>query len=310
MGSLNHLFRRYLRPNLLSYLGGALCLLGTNYLSVAIPEQIGAAVDVLADAIDLASINEHIWNIVWMGLVIIVIRTLSRVLFFNPGRDVEYRIRRDLFHNLLHLPPSFYATQNRGDIISRASSDITWIRALIGFGGLQSINLCFALSFTLWKMGTVSDVDGHHLGTNCDWYGHRSRGDSFWYPMMKLNQEKLAEISEHVLESFQSVTTIQGFQAQLAFIRALAERNQAWFDNNIQLKLVQSSILPLVALHGETLSVFCLLYLAPTGRGWDVVGREHRHVHCIVGCLGPLYALPGLDVVDLPIRSSCSRSCV
>ena len=67
MGSLNHLFRRYLRPNLLSYLGGALCLL-EQCLSVAIPEQISAAVDVLADAIDLASINEHIWNIVWMGL--------------------------------------------------------------------------------------------------------------------------------------------------------------------------------------------------------------------------------------------------
>ena len=132
----------------------ALCLLGPSIYQW--PFQNKWTVDVLADAIDLASINEHIWNIVWMGLVIIVIRTLSRVLFFNPGRDVEYRIRRDLFHNLLHLPPSFYATQNRGDIISRASSDITWIRALIGFGGLQSINLCFALSFTLWKMGSVS----------------------------------------------------------------------------------------------------------------------------------------------------------
>ena len=260
MGSLNHLFRRYLRPNLLSYLGGALCLLGTNYFSVAIPEQIGFAVDVLADATDLASINGHIWNIVWMGLVVIVVRTLSRVLFFNPGRDVEYRIRRDLFHNLLHLPPSFYATQNRGDIISRASSDITWIRALIGFGGLQSINLCFALSFTLWKMGTVSwmltgiTLAPIFIGTAIVQGAIRS-----WYPMMKLNQEKLAEISDHVLESFQSVTTIQGFQAQPAFIRALADRNQAWFDNNIQLKLVQSTILPLVALAGA-LSVFCLLY--------------------------------------------------
>lgn len=260
MGSLNQLFRRYLRPNLPSYLGGALCLLGTNYLSVAIPEQIGAAVDVLADGVSLTLINAHIANIAWMGLVVIVVRTLSRVLFFNPGRDVEYRIRRDLFHNLLHLPPAFYATQNRGDIISRASSDITWIRALIGFGGLQSINLCFALSFTLWKMGSVSwmltviTLAPIVLGTVLVQGAIRS-----WYPMMKLNQEQLAAISEHVLESFQGVTTIQGFQAQPAFIRALEERNQAWFDNSIRLKLVQSTILPLVALAGA-ISVFCLLY--------------------------------------------------
>ena len=173
---------------------------------------------------------------------------------------MEYRIRRDLFSNLLHLPPAFYATQNRGDIISRASSDITWIRALIGFGGMQSINLIMALSLTLWKMGSISwiltaiTLAPILVGTTIVQGAIRS-----WYPMMKLNQVYLADISEHVLESLNGITTIQGFQAAPAFIRELSLRNKAWFDNNIQLKLVQSSILPLVALSGGT-SVFLLLY--------------------------------------------------
>ncbi len=260
MGALQTLFKRYLRKNLPSYVGGTLCLLATNYLSVTIPEQIGAAVDVLTTPESLSAIQPYIVNIAWMGFAVVVVRTLSRVLFFNPGRDVEYRIRRDLFSNLLHLPPAFYATQNRGDIISRASSDITWVRALIGFGGLQSINLAFALSLTLWKMGSISWVltgitlAPIVLGTIIVQGSIRS-----WYPMMKKNQEYLADISEHVLESLNGVTTIQGFQAAPAFIRELKQRNQTWFDNNIQLKLVQSTILPLVALAGAT-SVFLLLY--------------------------------------------------
>lgn len=260
MGSLQILFKRYLRKNLPSYLAGTLCLLATNYLSVTIPEQIGAAVDVLTTPDGLSAINPFVLNIAWMGLTVVVVRTLSRVLFFNPGRDVEYRIRRDLFGNLLHLPPAFYATQNRGDIISRASSDITWVRALIGFGGLQSINLAFALSLTLWKMGGVSwmltgiTLSPIIVGTIIVQGSIRS-----WYPMMKKNQEYLADISEHVLESVNGITTIQGFQAAPAFIRELELRNKTWFDNNIQLKLVQSTIMPLVALAGAT-SVFLLLY--------------------------------------------------
>lgn len=260
MGSLQILFKRYLKKNLPSYLAGTVCLLATNYLSVTIPEQIGSAVDVLTTPEGLSGINPYVFNIAWMGLTVVVVRTLSRVLFFNPGRDVEYRIRRDLFGNLLHLPPAFYATQNRGDIISRASSDITWVRALIGFGGLQSINLAFALSLTLWKMGSVSwmltgiTLSPIIVGTIIVQGSIRS-----WYPMMKKNQEYLANISEHVLESVNGITTIQGFQAAPAFIRELELRNKTWFDNNIQLKLVQSTIMPLVALSGAT-SVFLLLY--------------------------------------------------
>ena len=36
------------------------------------------------------------------------------------------------------------------------------------------------------------------------------------YPLMRQNQEELARISEHVLESFQGVATIQGFVAEEA----------------------------------------------------------------------------------------------
>ncbi len=260
MSTMNQLFRRYLNPNLPSYLAGALCLWGTNYLSVSIPVQIGAAIDVLAEGQAVQHIQNHVVQISLMGLAIIVVRTLSRILFFNPGRDVEYRIRKDLFSKLLHLPPRFYATQNRGDIISRASSDITWIRALIGFGVMQSINMVFIISLTLWKMGEVSwaltgiTLTPILIGTVIVQGSIRS-----WYPLFKKNQEKLAAISDQVLESFQGVATIQGFQAQPAFFRALAERNQDWFDNNIHLKLVQSTILPLVALTGS-IAVFCLLY--------------------------------------------------
>ena len=120
-----------------------------------------------------------------------------------------------------------------------------------------------------------------------------------WYPMMKKNQEYLANISEHVLESVNGITTIQGFQAAPAFIRELELRNKTWFDNNIQLKLVQSTILPLVALAGAT-SVFLLLYFgAPLlENGTLTVGNIATFI-ALLGGTSSLYAFVRLDAINL-----------
>ena len=83
MGALQTLFKRYLRKNLSSYLAGTVCLLATNYLSVTIPEQIGAAIDVLTTPENLSAIQPFVFNIAWMGVGVVVVRSLSRVLFFE-----------------------------------------------------------------------------------------------------------------------------------------------------------------------------------------------------------------------------------
>ena len=147
------------------------------------------------DGLEKGESLPFIIRIMWMGVLIVIVRTLSRILFFNPGREVEYRIRQDLFSHLLALPPSFYAKNNRGDIISRASNDIVWLRALVGFGGLQTINLSFAWGMTIWKMGSMSwyltfwILTPIVLGTIFVQGAVRS-----WYPLMKKYQEDLLQI--------------------------------------------------------------------------------------------------------------------
>jgi ATP-binding cassette, subfamily B, multidrug efflux pump len=258
MNSFRRLFYHYTWPYRWSYLAGIGFLLATNYLSVSIPEQIGLAIDALADGNPMI----HIKLIVIMGLSVIFVRTCSRVLFFNPGRDVEYNIRKDLFSHLLCLQPSFYANHNRGDIISRASNDITWIRIMIGFGGLQVVNITFALILTSWKMLSISFYLSFMvllpilLGTIFVQIMVRS-----WFGLMKRNQEQLADISEHVLESFQGVATIQGFVAQKAFSRELSKRNEKWFQTGLSLAIRRSSGVPIISMVGGV-SVFVLLYLA------------------------------------------------
>jgi len=89
-----------------SYLTGTAFLWITNFLAVSIPGQIGHAIDALRAEQPL---GRYVAAIAVMGVMVIVVRSLSRVLIFNPGRHLEYNLRRDLFAHLMRLQPSFYA---------------------------------------------------------------------------------------------------------------------------------------------------------------------------------------------------------
>jgi len=239
-----------------SYLTGALFLWVTNYLAVSIPGQIGHAIDALrADQ----PLGRFVAAIAIMGVSVIVVRTLSRILIFNPGRHLEYHLRKDLFSHLLRLQPSFYMTQKRGDIVSRAANDITWVRTLVGFGGLQVVNVTLAVILTGWKMVSLSPrltlmvLLPIVVGGGLVQFGIRRL-----FFLARRNQEQLGEISEHVLGSLQGMAAIQGFVAEDAFVERFEERNLDWLRIGMRLALIRSLALPLLVLAGGA-AMFALI---------------------------------------------------
>ena len=250
---------------------------------VQIPEEIGHAIDGISQGTSLNSII----NIAWMGALVIVVRSMSRIFFFNPARYVEYNVRRDLFSQLLSLSSSFYTSFNRGDIVSRASNDIMWVRIMVGFGGLQAVNLVFALTLTGWKMYSISPALSIAtiipIGIG---FAIVNLAISRLHPMMKKNQEELATISDHVLESFQSVSTIQGFRAEHSFEQRFEEQNQEWFSTGLRLAFWQAIFTPILALSSGG-SIFALIYVgAPLVQSGDVtVGQLAAFITLIASLL-------------------------
>ena len=255
---VRRMVRRYAWPHRWSFLAGAVCLLATNWLTVTIPIQLGRAIDSLTDG---GSVGGYVATIALMGLAVIVVRTLSRVLFFNPGRDMEYRLRGDLFRHLLNLQPRFYADHRTGDIVSRASNDITWTRAMIGFGLMQLVNTTVAITMTGWKMISISPrLTLWTIVPIAVSMGVIQLFLKRLFDLQKQSQEELGEISDHVLGSFQGIATVQGFAAEAAFSERLHERNYAWLLTTMRLSVIRSLAFPLLGLAGG-LAVFALLYV-------------------------------------------------
>src|SRR5919112_2109922 len=136
MGRLKTYLWRYWRR----YLLGGLCLLGTATLVMWIPWWIREAVRILEQGGALRDVTFYAAVIGLAAVAQGIIRTCSRALIFNAGRNVEYDLRNDLFAHLQKLPLSFYHARRTGDLMSRVINDISAVRVMLGPGVLNFAN--------------------------------------------------------------------------------------------------------------------------------------------------------------------------
>ena len=126
-------FRRllpYLLRYRLRYLGGAACLLLATVMSVSIPWTVKRAVDTL----ERDGAAAHVGPFVLLILACVAAahgaaRLGSRFAMLGAGQWVEHDLRTALYARLLTLPPAFYHAHRTGDLMSRASNDISALRA-------------------------------------------------------------------------------------------------------------------------------------------------------------------------------------
>src|SRR4051812_21997878 len=122
------------------YAVGLACLVATGTLAMAIPYLLKRAVDSVAHGGEVGTVATLAIAIIAIALVQAVVRTFSRFLIFNVGRDVEYDLRNDLFAHLERLPLAYYQGQQTGDLMSRLVNDIAAVRMLLGVGFLNLVN--------------------------------------------------------------------------------------------------------------------------------------------------------------------------
>ena len=111
-----------MRPEVAGIFFGCLCLGATNALSLTIPWLIKGAIDALRASGEAAGalhalVVRNAALIAVFAVAQALIRTWSRILIFNAGRNVEYRLRGDLFRHLLRLDPGFFRRHPTGDVI-------------------------------------------------------------------------------------------------------------------------------------------------------------------------------------------------
>jgi ATP-binding cassette subfamily B protein len=260
--TLKKLFRfvaHYARPYWLWYLGGIAFLIATNWLTVRIPLELARAIDALGPQGNPEVIDAAVLLIAGMGVGIIVVRTLSRVLFFTPGRLIEFKVKNDILAHMMRLQPQQLTQWKKGDIVSRTSNDITFLRALVGFGGLQIFNVTVAVTLAGYQMMALSPrLTLLCLAPMVVGLVVVQLGISEFHSLVRKSQVLLASLSSHILSTLHGVHTVQSFNAEAALEKEFVAHNESYLATNLKLAKIRSFYMP-VLVHAGGLSIAILL---------------------------------------------------
>ena len=153
-------FLSLLFEHIWSYLLGAALVVCTIWMTLAVPHYLQEAIEALqSNAPDRQAVvlDRIVWITVFAALIIIV-RTGSRLLFFVPGRKVEFDLKNRLLLHLTSLQRDFYAKNPTGAIISRINNDINGVRLMMGFGLMGFVNTLATVSLAPWRMYQISPI--------------------------------------------------------------------------------------------------------------------------------------------------------
>ena len=79
-----------------------------------------------------------------------------RMILISVSREIEYELRGDLFRRLTLLAPRFYQTHRIGDLMSRATNDLSAVRMVLGPGIMYTANTAATFVATIVLMLRIS----------------------------------------------------------------------------------------------------------------------------------------------------------
>jgi ATP-binding cassette subfamily B protein len=135
---------------------GLLCLLATTALSVASPWVLRYAVDDLAVSLTRGKLYVYAALIVGLVLVEGIFRYHMRMVLISVSREIEYELRGDLFARFTLLPARYYQAHRIGDLMSRATNDLSAVRMVLGPGIMYTANTAATFVATIVLMLRIS----------------------------------------------------------------------------------------------------------------------------------------------------------
>jgi ATP-binding cassette subfamily B protein len=258
-------FRRHARP----YLFGSVLLAIYQALAYGFDRGLKFGLDAVTKGQPALALKVGA-GLAVLPLVAMGVRVLSRVLIFNGGRDVEYELRKVLLDRLHVLGPAFYRKMPSGEIMSRATNDLTQVRLLLGFATLNAVNAAFALTSSLAFTLSVSvKLTLASLSTLPVLVLITRRFSKKIFGLTRANQAALGKMSDRVQASLAGVRVVKSFALEDAELSSFEKVNRGYLDSGLALARLRGSMGPMM----QTLSALGIVVIFIYGGHLMVAGE-------------------------------------
>lgn len=137
--SISRLYR-HVRPIMPRLVMGLLCALLASVMALAIPQVLRVLVN---ESLQPGGSPDAVWGasllILVLGIAEAGLVALRRQFVINPATTVETRMRVSLYGHLQELTVSFHDRWGSGQLLSRAMTDLNFLRRWMAFGAIMLV---------------------------------------------------------------------------------------------------------------------------------------------------------------------------
>ncbi len=259
----------YLRPHTRTAALGVFLLFVTNGLEKAMPWLLRSGVDGLRGG-QLTLVRNVALGVIALALVFSIARTWSRIVLFGLGRDVEYRLRNDLLAKIHQLGTPYADTVTTGDVMSRATNDLTQVRLLVGFGLLNVANTVFAYTTGIGLMIALSPKLAAFalIPYPLFFWIPRNFAKRIFGASVKLQQTS-SELSTRVQESVSGIRVLRIAALEQVATARVAAANAASIEASMNVVVLRGLMWPVFML----ISGSCFIISLYVGGGMVIAGE-------------------------------------
>jgi len=327
----------YFRAKWKRYGAAALLLVSVDVMELLIPWMVGVMIDrAVAQTLSSAELYRSVALIAGLAIIIYFFRYLWRLALFSASYQLAELLRQQVYRHLTLMAPGFFQQHRTGDLMARATNDITAVEMTAGEGVLSGIDglltgvlvLAVMLLLINWQLTLVALIPFPFMA----WYFFVI-GDRL-HTGFRDAQERFSDLNDRVQESISGIRMTRAFGREreedevfLAVADRAAEANMrvaatdSRYDPAILLTVGSSFLLSIVMgawlVEGEQLTLGQLtsftMYLGfliwpMFAYGWlmNLVERgsaAYKRIEQLLQTRSPV-----LDVGSLPAPARCDLS--
>jgi len=203
----------HVRPIIPRLLLGLLCALTASVVALAIPQVLRVLIN---ESLKPGGAAEAIWlsagAILVLGIAEAGLVALRRQFVINPATSVETRMRVSLYDHLQDLTVSFHDRWGSGQLLSRAMTDLNFLRRWMAFGAIMlvvttltviiGIAVMFAMS---WQLALI------FLAAAVPIMAYSFRFRTRFSKVARRSQDQAGDLATTVEESVHGIRVLKAF---------------------------------------------------------------------------------------------------
>src|SRR5579864_5231737 len=235
----------YIKRYRWGYVWGTVCVFLNNGVWILFPQVIRRAVDDLQLGVTRQKLLTHALLLLAVAAIHGTFQFLTRWVVIGISRDIEFDLRNDLFQHLEGLSSSYYQRNRTGDIMARATNDLSAVRLLLGPAIMYSANtLVFTAGALAFMVGISPTVTLYAFlplpiaSMVVQYFGRRI------HERFERIQAMFADISARAQENFSGARVIRAYAQEEAEIRAFESANQEYIRRSLRLVRLMGMLWP------------------------------------------------------------------